>query len=147
MHGYFVRWLSVTPEDLKSEIAAERRLVQECLQLLGYSRSKLERNQTPAGRLAKQTCQKHSVMLAHQRTDQQHRTFQKHSPPLEEAEAGARIAWVQTYRVHGGLSLSGDRSQHHGGKAGWKDTRTVSVTKKMSLPWLGGFLCDCILLN
>lgn len=134
----------MTPEDLKSEIAAERRLVQECLQLLGYSRSKLERNQTPAGRLAKQTCHKHSVMLAHQRTDQQHRTFQKHSPPLEEAEAGALIA---PSRVHGGLSLSGDRSQHHEGKAGWKGIRTVSVTMKMPLPWLGGFLCDCILLN
>lgn len=29
-------------------------LLQECLQLLGYSRSKLERNQIPANRLAKQ---------------------------------------------------------------------------------------------
>lgn len=99
MHGYFVRWISVMPEDLKIETGAKRRLVQECLQLLGYSRSKWERNQTPAGRLAKQTCNEHSVLLAHQRTDQPHtelhRTSQKHPPPPEEAEAGARIAWLQ----------------------------------------------------
>lgn len=91
------------------------------------------------------------AFCSHQRTDQQHReqhrTSQKHSPPPEEAGAGAHITWLQTHRVHGGLSHSTDRSQHHRGKAGWKDLRTVSVTMKMPLPWLGGFLCDCFLLN
>lgn len=105
MHGYFVRWISVTLEDLKSETGAKRRHVQGCLQLLGYSRSKPERNQTPAGRLAKQTCNEHSVLLARQRADQPHtephRTSQKHPPPSEEAEAGARIAWWQmTTDIH-----------------------------------------------
>lgn len=67
MHGYFVRWLSIQLVDLKNEICGKTRLVQECLQLLGYSRTKLERNQIPTNELAKQMWNNHRIMLTHQR--------------------------------------------------------------------------------